>query len=61
MTFAQIMKSLSEMFGSYEATSWLSRDRRSLKGKSPADLIKEGKIDRVAELLRKEKKYKKIK
>ena len=61
VTFAQIMKALSQMFGSYEATSWLNRSRRCLKGKSPADLLKEGESKKVGELLRQEKKYKKIK
>ena len=55
------MKALSLMFGSYEATSWLNRGRRCLKGKSPADLLKEGEVESVGKLLQKEKKYKKIK
>ena len=55
------MKALSEMFGSYEATSWLNRGRRSFNGKSPADLLKEGEVEKVEILLKKEKKYQKLK
>jgi hypothetical protein len=55
------MNSLSKMFGSYEATSWLNRNRRALKGRCPADLLKEGKNKPVEELLKQEKKWEKIK
>lgn len=61
MTFSEIMESLSKMFSSYEATSWLNKNRRALKGRCPADLLKEGKNKPIEELLKKETKWAKIK
>jgi len=55
------MESLSKMFSSYEATSWLNKNRRALKGRCPADLLKEGKNKPIEELLKKERKWAKIK
>ena len=60
MTFHQIMLNLSRMYSSYDAACWLKRERRALNGKSPAELIKEGKIAPVTKLLKNEAKYKKL-
>ena len=59
MTFPQIMLSLSKMYNSYDATCWLSKERRTWKGASAAELIKDGRTAEVTKALKKDPRYKK--
>ena len=57
MTFAEIMGLLSKM---YNTTCWLSKPQRSLRGESPAALLRRGENDLVSKVLKKEPRYKVI-
>jgi uncharacterized protein (DUF2384 family) len=54
------MLNLSKMYNSYDATTWLSKPKKALKGRTPADLLKEGEFKQVAGALKGEARYKKI-
>jgi|TARA_R100000808_G_C2037089_1_gene78318 hypothetical protein len=60
MTFPQIMLSLSKMYNSYDATCWLNRERRSWEGASAAELLKDGKTQKVTKALKEDPRYKKV-
>ena len=60
MSFPEIMTKLSEMFSSYTATSWLAKPRRKWKGRSAAELLKEGDANKVVDELKREARYKKL-
>ena len=61
MSFPDIMIALSHMYSSYDATTWLGRPRQAWGGKSAAELVKEGEVEKVWERLQREPRYKKIK
>jgi hypothetical protein len=54
------MTALSRMYNSYDATCWLNKPRRALKGSSVADLLKDGDTQGATTLLRKEGRYKQL-
>jgi len=45
------MKKITSSFSLYGAAKWLSKNRSELNNKTPAEYIKEGKINEVALLL----------
>lgn len=61
MTFFEIMEVLSKMYGTYDATCWLNKPRKEFNGKNAGDILREGRVDKIEELIKKESKYKKIK
>jgi len=54
------MTALSRMYNSYDATCWLNKPRRVLKGGSVADALKDGKTGDATLILQKEGRYKKL-
>ena len=57
----QIMEMLSKNFTSYVSTQWLKTPIEGASGKCPSDLMKDGKLSKVHELLKKEVEVKKSK
>jgi len=49
-----ILHCLSKSLNGYESTSWLKSENELLGGKSPADLMLEGKVKEVEKILPKE-------
>ena len=57
----QIMEMLSKNFTSYVSTQWLKTPIDGSNGKCPSDLMKDGKLKKVYNLLEKEVQLKKNK
>jgi len=51
MNKIELMKKITSSFSLYGAAKWLSKNRSELNNKTPAEYIKEGKINEVALLL----------
>ena len=51
MNKIELMKKISTSFSLYEASKWLSKSRAELNGKTPANFIKQNKIQEVHTLL----------
>lgn len=47
----KIMKAIAKKYSIYEATVWLNEPLESLGGKSPAELMIKGELDKVAALI----------
>jgi len=58
MNKIELMKKITSSFSLYGAAKWLSKSRLRLNKKTPAEYIKEGKIDEVALLLEQDNKKK---
>lgn len=49
----KIMQAIAKKYSIYEATVWLNEPLESLGGRSPAELMIEGELERVAALMEK--------
>lgn len=54
-----VLHLLAKSMPSYSATQWLKTANKSLDGKAPSDLLKDGEIQKVYAQLEKEVKKKK--
>ncbi len=51
MTQTEFMKTLANSYSIYQAAKWLSKAREELGNKTPAELLKVHKVDKIHELL----------
>ena len=51
----KFMKELSSSFSLYEAARWLNKSHEELGGKTPAEFLKENKIEPLYKLLKQHK------
>jgi hypothetical protein len=49
----KIMQAIAKKYSIYEATVWLNEPLESLGGKTPAELMIEGELEKVAALMEK--------